>query len=268
MSWGFCDGYLCHLHWGGRLPNRADDMADMLRVVARASFSATPDPAKPLTTDGIPLEYPVYGTGDMRIPALQARFADGSSSCELLYSTHRVLEGKPALEGLPAVYSEAGDEVRTLEIDLVEPAKALTVTLSYSVFTGFDAITRTVRVTNSAAEPVSLLGVSSAALDFSDGVYEGLMLQGSWARERHMERFPVGHGVKLLESRRGHSSHEMNPFFALLQPHTTERAGDAYGFSLVYTGSFTAAMEGGSYGSNPCPDWVAPFRFFMEAQSG
>ncbi len=265
---GVHDGYLCHLHWGGRLPGRAGDMTDMLRVVGRASFSATPNPGSPLTTDGIPLEYPVYGTGDMRVPALQVRFADGSSSCELIYAAHRVLAGKPALAGLPAVYAEAGDDVQTLEIDLLEPAKALTVTLSYSVFAGFDAITRTVRVTNNAAEPVRLLGVSSAALDFADGAYDGLMLQGSWARERHMERFRVGHGVKLLESRRGHSSHEMNPFFAMMSPDTTERSGDAYGFSLVYTGSFTAAMEGGSYGTTRALIGLPHFDFSWKLNPG
>ena len=130
---GVRDGYLCHLHWGSLLAERVGDYEDLLRIEGRASFSATPDPSKPLTTDGIPLEYPVYGTGDMRFPALQVRFADGSSACELLYAGHRLLAGKPALEGLPSVGAEEGDGAETLQIDLKEPVKGLTVTLSYSV---------------------------------------------------------------------------------------------------------------------------------------
>ena len=261
-------GFLCHLHWGGALPGRPEDLADMLRVVGRASFSATPDPAQPLTTDGIPLEYPVYGTGDMRFPALQARYADGSSACELVYAGHRVTMGKPVPAGLPAVRAEAGDGVETLEIDLREPAKGLLVTLSYSVFPDADAIVRAVCVRNGSGDPVVLTGVSSAALDFPDGAWDMLQLHGSWARERHIERFRVRHGAQLVESRRGHSSHELNPFIAILSPDATEHTGEAYGFSLVYSGSFTAAVEGGSYGSTRALIGLPHFDFAWRLESG
>ncbi len=243
------EGYLAHLHWGGRLSGHAGDFTDMLRVIGRASFSATPDPKRELSLDSLTQEYPVYGTSDMRHPAMQARFVDGSSACELKYAAYRLLAGKPALQGLPAVIPEAGDGAETLEIDLVEPAKGLTVTLSYCVLPAFDAIIRTARVRNDSADPVILTGFSSAAVDFDGGAFDAIQLQGSWARERHIERFRIQHGAKLIESRRGHSSHEMNPFFALLSPDASEETGDAYGFSLVYSGSFTGVLEGGSYGA-------------------
>ncbi len=262
------DGYLCHLHWGGALTDRPEDLAGMLRIEGRASFSATPDPAKPLTTDGIPLEYPVYGTGDMRFPAMQARFADGSSACELVYAGHRLTKGKPMPDGLPAVRAEEGDGVETLQIDLREPAKGLVVTLFYSVFPDTDAIVRAVRVRNGSGDPVVLTGVSSAALDFPDGAWDMLQLPGSWARERHIERFRVRHGAQLVESRRGHSSHELNPFVAILSPDVTEHTGDAYGFSLVYSGSFTAAVEGGSYGSTRALIGLPHFDFAWRLEPG
>ena len=40
----------------------------------------------------------------------------------------------------------------------------------------------------------------------------------------------------------------MNPFFALTSPETTESQGEAWGFNLVYTGSFAATAERGSQG--------------------
>ena len=40
----------------------------------------------------------------------------------------------------------------------------------------------------------------------------------------------------------------MNPFFALVSPSTTESQGEAWGFNLVYTGSFAATAERGSQG--------------------
>ena len=46
----------------------------------------------------------------------------------------------------------------------------------------------------------------------------------------------------------GYSSHFHNPFLALVRPSTTESQGEAWGFSLVYTGSFSVDVEKGSQG--------------------
>lgn len=46
----------------------------------------------------------------------------------------------------------------------------------------------------------------------------------------------------------GYSSHFHNPFLALVHPSTTESQGEAWGFSLVYTGSFSVDVEKGSQG--------------------
>ncbi len=243
------DGYLAHLHWGAGLTGHAGDFDDMLRIIGRCSFSATPDSANAMSLETLPQEFPVYGTSDMRFPAMQVRYADGSSACELKYSAFRLIRGKPLLAGLPAVQPVDADDAETLEIDLIEPAKGLIVTLSYCVMPTFDTIIRTARVSNNSADPVVLTGFSSAAVDFDSGVFDALHLQGSWARERHIERYRLQHGTTLLESRRGHSSHEMNPFFALLSPDATEETGEVYGFSLVYSGSFTGVLEAASYGS-------------------
>jgi alpha-galactosidase len=44
-------------------------------------------------------------------------------------------------------------------------------------------------------------------------------------------------------SQAGYASHVHNPFFALVTPSTTEASGEAWGFSLVWTGSFEATTE-------------------------
>lgn len=46
----------------------------------------------------------------------------------------------------------------------------------------------------------------------------------------------------------GFSSHLHNPFVALVHPSTTESQGEAWGFSLVYSGSFSIQVEKGSQG--------------------
>lgn len=68
-------------------------------------------------------------------------------------------------------------------------------------------------------------------------------LSGAWGRERHIERNPLRSGIQSIESRRGASSHQLNPFFALASKNANEEYGEVYGFNLVYSGNFTAGVE-------------------------
>lgn len=51
-----------------------------------------------------------------------------------------------------------------------------------------------------------------------------------------------------FESTTGYSSHLHNPFLSLVHPTTTESQGEAWGFSLIYTGSFRVDVEKSSQG--------------------
>ena len=60
---------------------------------------------------------------------------------------------------------------------------------------------------------------------------------------------------------RGISSHQQNPFIALVQQDTTETQGDAYGLSLVYSGNFVARVECDMYMSARVQLGINPFMF-------
>lgn len=51
-----------------------------------------------------------------------------------------------------------------------------------------------------------------------------------------------------FQSAGGYSSHYHNPFVALVPPTTTETTGSAYGFSLIYSGSYACEIEQSSQG--------------------
>jgi alpha-galactosidase len=53
----------------------------------------------------------------------------------------------------------------------------------------------------------------------------------------------VQYGETSFRSSVGYASHIHNPFFALTSPSTTETQGEAWGFNLVYSGSFEATAE-------------------------
>jgi alpha-galactosidase len=52
-----------------------------------------------------------------------------------------------------------------------------------------------------------------------------------------------------FQSLAGYSSHHYNPFVALVRPETTESAGEAWGFNLVYSGSFAVDVERDFHGN-------------------
>lgn len=121
------DGYLVHLHWGGRVAQYHGGNAP---AHLDRGFSPSPDEAdRTFSPDSFPQEYPTFGTGDFRTPACQVLREDGSNVGDLRYVGHRILAGKPALAGLPSVYTETDAEAQTLEIDLQDPADGVCVTL-------------------------------------------------------------------------------------------------------------------------------------------
>ncbi|KWX75472.1 alpha-galactosidase [Paenibacillus riograndensis] len=251
--------YPVHLHWGRKI--RGSALSDLYGPGAMG-FSSTVDPKEPaFSLDTLPQEYPGYGSGDFREPAYEAELLNGTSVTELTYVTHSILKGKPALEGLPAVYAESGDEAETLQLVLEDATAGLRAELSYTVISGFDAVIRSARLTNTGSGPLKLNRALSVALDFPHANYELIQLSGSWARERHLVRAPLHNGRQGIDSKRGASSHQQNPFLALLAPQTVEDSGEAYGFSLVYSGSFSANADVDQYGTTRVTMGINPFGF-------
>ena len=55
-----------------------------------------------------------------------------------------------------------------------------------------------------------------------------ITLNGSWARERAVERCRLHHGKQLVDSCRGESSHQNNPFVALCDNNADEDKGEVF----------------------------------------
>lgn len=261
-------GYPAHAYFGAKL-RHGSNLDHLLTFQERASFSPNPIPEdKSISLDTLPQEYPQYGTSDFRSPAYQVRLSNGTRSTELTYRSHRIVPGKPTLEGLPAVYVEQDQEAETLELELEDRISGLTVVLSYTVFADFDAIARSARFSNGSLEPIQLERALSASVDFPDAFYDALYLSGAWARERHVQRRRLAPGVTGISSRRGSSSHQQNPFLALLRPEATEQQGEVYGFSLVYSGNFTAEAEVEQFGTTRVSIGINPFDFTWKLAPG
>ena len=252
-------GHLAHLYWGRRL--RSTNLDYVIRTRNWGSFLANTDNKENFMLEAISQEYPGYGATDLRSPAVELQFSDGSSATDFRYVSHKIYEGKNKLEGLPATYTENDEEATTLEIVLKDTLKPVEIVLTYSVFKEFDAITRNVKVRNMGQEDVKILRVLSANVDFNDDNFDMIQLSGSWARERHFVRQPLRSGSQSIESRRGSSSHAQNPFMALARKDTTETKGDIYGFSFVYSGNFLANVEVDMFYNSRVQIGINPFDF-------
>lgn len=201
-----------------------------------------------LSSDVLPLEYPTYGSADLRHPALHVLYPDDSRITKLSYVNHKVVDGKAPLEGLPATYIEPGDAVQTLIITLQDALTGLTVRLQYSVFETLDAICRSAQICNNGDMQVVLRSALNASVDFQGQQLELLHLPGAWARERNPERIPLMQGRMVAESLRGYSSAHHNPFLAVLELEVTERNGRVWAMNLVYSGNFEASTDVDPYG--------------------
>lgn len=263
--------YLAHIYWGKKINH--PELKEMYYNVERCSFSANVDRDEKghnqiHSLDTMPNEYPFYGTSDLRMPAVQIQTDNGSRIVDFCYESYVILDGKPVLKGLPAVYTENTSEAQTLIISMVDDLTGLKLELSYSVFTDYDVVIRSARLVNEGNANLHILRALSMSMDFSDYNYELITLSGSWARERHIVKRPVVKGNQSIESRRGASGHSENPFMALVRQNTTEEFGEVYGFSLVYSGNFIASVEVDQYETMRVAMGINPFDFSWKLEPG
>ena len=180
--------------------------------------------------------------GDYRITAAAAVHQDGSCALDLRYKGYRIIKGKYAINGLPAVYVDE-NEAETLEIVLKDKYSDIEVTLRYGVLPKLDIITRCASVANNTNEPVILTKAASLCLDIPHGKWEWVHFHGRHAMERLTERMPLCHGIQESSSKRGTSSHHQNPTVLLCSPDCTETSGSCIGAALMYSGSFQTKIQ-------------------------
>ncbi|ENH97772.1 alpha-galactosidase [Gracilibacillus halophilus YIM-C55.5] len=233
---------LGHLYYGKRIRHK-NSFHHLLETGHRSNITYLQEGDMTFSLEQTKQEYPSYGTTDFREPAFQIIQENGSRITDFKYKSHKIYQGKPKLNGLPATYTEAGDDVETLEVYLYDEVIAAELLLIYSVFEEYDAIVRSANFKNCGEKNLHLSRVMSMNVDLPDADYEMMQLSGAWIRERHVKSRKLESGIQQISSTRGASSSQHNPFLALKRSHTTEFDGDVYGFSFVYSGNFLAQVE-------------------------
>ena len=236
------NGHLGQLYFGKRIHDKAD-FSYLVEKCGRPMTSYIYEWDRSFSLEHIRQEYPVYGTTDYRHPAIELLQENGSRISEFQYDGYEISSGKPKLSGLPATYTEAEEEAQTLRVFLKDSLTGAQLELLYTIFEQYSAIARSARLKNSGNQNLHILNMMSLSLDLPDKDYIWMQLSGAWSRERYVKNRVLEQGITAIDSMRGNSSHEHNPFMVLKRENTDENVGEAIGVSLIYSGNFRIQAE-------------------------
>lgn len=258
------NAYPMHLYWGKRL--RDGNIPWTLEAPYRRSqVVVPPEPGSDrFSMEYWFCEYPTYGNSDFRPPAYQVQDMDGFRISDAMFESYEIMDGKPPIPGLPATYAETDADAQTLKLTLLDSVLQLRIHLYYTVFPEQDCITRHTEFENIGDNPLTLTTALSVSLDMKQKPDVMLQLSGTALREKHIVRRELENGFTGFESTRGISSHQETPFLVLADRHTTENSGNAWGFSLVYSGNFTAGVSCDMYNSARILMGILPSTFQWE----
>lgn len=261
------NGHLGQLYYGKRLHDR-ESFGHLMGTTCRPMSSWLTSEYPLFSLEFTRQEYPCFGTTDFRQPAFEILQENGSHISDFRYASHKIYAGKPDLPGLPHSYTESDNEAATLEVRLLDPLTKVELTLFYTIFAGLSVIARSARFRNNGEQTLKLNRAMSVNVDFPDHDFQWMQFSGAWSRERAPKVRELEDGITAIESARGHSSANENPFVILKRPSATESSGEAYSFSFVYSGNFLAQAEIDTYGAARFTMGINPREFSWKLAPG
>ena len=262
------NGQLENLYYGKKIHDK-EDFTYFHDEAMRSQMSVCiPEPGL-LSMQYTRQEYPSYGTGDYRSPAVTIAQENGSRIIDFKYEGHEIYSGKKEILPLPATYVEEKEEAETLEVTLHDNVMDTDLILSYTIYEAYPVITRNTKFVHKGEEKIVLERAMSASVEFLDMDYEMVQLSGGWSRERYVKNRKLEMGIQSIQSLNGTCcGAEHNPFLALKRPHTTESQGEVYGFSLVYSGNYLGQVEVSTFDMTRVMMGINPEDFSWELKSG
>ena len=236
------NGHMGQLYYGKRIHDKPD-FSYLVEKCGRPMTSYIFEGDRSFSLEHIRQEYPVYGG-------------------------YEILKGKPSLKGLPATYTESEEEAETLKIILKDNLTGAKLTLLYTIFSKGSAIARSAHICNEGEKVLHLQTMMSLNLDLPDKDYVWMQLSGAWSRERYVKNRILEQGITAIDSMRGNSSHEHNPFMVLKRPNAGETSGEVIGFSLIYSGNFRMQAEVDTHDVTRITVGINPDRFDWKLEPG
>jgi alpha-galactosidase len=218
-------GELQTLYWGGRLGPQ-DKIPPAHSDMEWASFDSS------YTTT--PQEYAGWGAGLFTEPALKVSFADGNRDLVLHF-----------VRATP-------DGPQSLAVVLKDISREVYVTLRYSIDAESGILSRSANIENREKQPIVIEQAAAAQWTLPPDRYTLSYLTGRWAGEWTLNQEAIHPGARVIESRRGSTGHQANPWFAISRDASQKNAGpltapEEYGEvwfgALAWSGSWRFTVE-------------------------
>lgn len=208
-------GQLQQLYWGSRLA-ATDGFSQTAPLTGWASFDSSPSDT--------PQEYAGWGAGLYTEPALKVSFADGNRDLVLHYEDYAARENG-------------------FDIGMNDITRKIHVVLHYSMDAATGILARSATIENREPQSVTVEQAAAAAWAIPPASYTLSYLTGRWAGEWNLTQEPLGPGARVIESRRGSTSHQANPWFAVSARAADEEHGEVWFGALGWSGSWRITVE-------------------------
>ncbi len=235
-------GELQSLYWGQRL-GADDPFSRPHSVPGHSSFD--------LPVNAIPQEFVGWGGGLYSVPDLKITFPDGNRDLVLHYVSHNIQDD-------------------TLTIVLKDISRDVYVTLQYQVDVATGILRRSAAIENRTQNPLTIEHASSATWNLPQSTdYQLRYLTGRWAGEWELQQQAMHPGEVVLESRRGSTGDQNNPWFAIEQGSSQdEDHGSVWFGALGWSGSWRIAIEENQKRQVRVTGGFNPFDFAYELAPG
>ena len=210
-------GELQTLYWGKRLP-AGDHFAAAKQMPSASAFDL------PVTTT--PQEFVGWGGGLFVEPDLKITFPNGNRDLVLKYASHSI-------------------DGNRLSIVMKDIQLEVYVTLEYELDPETGILRRSATIENRTNAPFTMEQVASGTWNLPRATdYRLRYLTGRWAAEWNVQEQPVLPGKTVLESRRGTTGAQNNPWFAIDRAGENDpEHGDVWFGALGWSGSWQITVE-------------------------
>ncbi|WP_263367391.1 alpha-galactosidase [Edaphobacter bradus] len=211
------NGEMQSVYWGKRLSG-ADRFAAVKASPAAAAFD--------LSVTTTPHEFVGWGGGLFVEPDLKVTFPDGNRDLKLRYLSY-------AKEG------------RALSVVMKDISREVFVTLHYEIDQETGILRRWADIDNRTNDSIVIEQAAAGTWNLPRGTdYRLRYLTGRWAAEWNLQEQPIRPGKIVLESRRGTTGAQNNPWFAIdHEGDNDQEHGDVWFGALGWSGSWQIAIE-------------------------
>ena len=235
------NGALQSVYWGPRL-----GPSDRLKAEAPPDHSGM-DPSSSIT----PQEYPGWGGPMYTEPALKLAYPDGVRDVVLIFRSGHA-------------------EANSITVEMSDIRRSLRVTLRYTIDSSTGIVGRSAVIRNETATPVRIDQASSAAWSLPTGTdYRLHYLTGRWAAEWSLQNRAITEGATVIESRRGSTGMQANPWFAIDRAGLSgEENGPVWFGALAWSGSWRISVDRNPLGDVRVVGGFNPFDFAYTLKPG